>query len=93
MRRLRVLVSAYACNPVGNPRLHPGEDFVGWQLVGQLAIFHELLVITHDYNGPEIQREQNDKGLKGPLFIYAKLPTFRQLLYRVSLEERIYYFL
>jgi len=93
MRRLRVLISAYACNPAGNPKLHPGEDLVGWHLVEQFSKSHELWVITHDYNRFEIQRVHNDKNLKGPRFIYVKLPTFVRLLYRVSFGERIYYYL
>lgn len=93
MERLHVLVSAYACNPAGNPCLHPGEDLVGWHLVEQFAKSHELWVITHDYNRPEIQRVRNDKNLKGLRFIYVKLPTFVRLLYRVSFGERIYYYL
>ena len=93
MRRLRVLISAYACNPAGSPHLHPGEDLVGWNLVQQLKKNHELWVITHDYNRPEIQRASKGRDPKGLRFVYVKLPPFVRLLYRVGFGERIYYYL
>jgi glycosyltransferase involved in cell wall biosynthesis len=91
-RRARILVSAYACNPAGDPHLHPGEDLVGWHLVGQLAKVHEVWVITHAYNRPEIERAGGPARTKAH-FLYVKLPSFVRLLYRVSFGERIYYYL
>jgi glycosyltransferase involved in cell wall biosynthesis len=93
MKKLKVLISAYACNPAGSPHLHPGEDLVGWNLVQQLKKNHELWVITHDYNRPEIQRGLKGSDPKGLHFVYVKLPLFVRLLYRVGFGERIYYYL
>jgi len=93
MQKLKVLISAYACNPAGSPRLHPGEDLVGWNLVQQLVNKHELWIITHDYNRPEIHRVLKGNSPKGLRFIYVKLPSVVRLLYRVGFGERIYYYL
>lgn len=89
----KVLISAYACNPAGHPRLHPGEDLVGWNLVEQLGKHADLWVITHDYNRAEIQRAPRSTSHRRVRFVYVKLPPFLRLLYRVSFGERIYYYL
>jgi glycosyltransferase involved in cell wall biosynthesis len=91
--RPRVLVSAYACNPAGNPRLHPGEDLVGWNIVGQLRKSNDLWVITHEYNRAEIGKALHGSRLWGVHFVYVKLPSVLRRLYRVSFGERIYYYL
>jgi glycosyltransferase involved in cell wall biosynthesis len=93
MRKLKVLISAYACNPAGNPHLHPGEDLVGWHLVEQLKKYHEIWVITHTYNRAEIGHILKGKSWESVHFIYVKLPPFIRLLYRVGFGERIYYYL
>jgi glycosyltransferase involved in cell wall biosynthesis len=93
MRKLRVLISAYACNPAGNPHLHPGEDLVGWHLIDQLKKYHELWVISHAYNRPEIDHVLKSDNLEGVHFVFIKLPTFMRLLYKVSFGERVYYYL
>jgi glycosyltransferase involved in cell wall biosynthesis len=92
-RRPNVLVSAYACNPAVDPNLHPGEDLVGWNLVLELKKYAELWVVTHEYNRVEVEKAQKNRRLAGVHFIYAKLPPFIRLLYRVSFGERIYYYL
>lgn len=91
-KRLRVLVSAYACNPLGSPDLHPGEDLTGWRLVHQISRFHEVWVITHAYNERAIG-EGGFAGAPGIRFHYLRLPRPLGLLYRVQFGQRIYYYL
>ena len=67
---MRVLISAYACNPAGRPDLHPGEDLVGWNLVQELRKEHDLWVITHDYNRPEIKKVLQGDTSRCVHFIY-----------------------
>ena len=92
-RKLKVLVSAYACNPAVSPRLHPGEDLVGWNLVVRLARSHDLWIIAHDYNRQEIERVTQEKSSEGLNFIFVKLPSVIRLLYKIGFGERIYYYL
>lgn len=92
-KKRRILVSAYACNPAGDPHLHPGEDLVGWNLVGQMAKHADLWVITHDYNRAEIDKARRAPSRGKLHFVYVKLPPFVRLLYRIGFGERIYYYL
>lgn len=50
--RLKVLVSAYACNPRKG-----SEAGVGWGWVNAIAKYHELWVITDEAHRPDIDRE------------------------------------
>ncbi len=92
-RKSKVLISAYACNPAGDPKLHPGEDLVGWNLVKRVRSSAELWVITHSYNRSVIERETRGRELEAVHFVYVNLPSVLRLLYRVSFGERIYYYL
>jgi len=54
-RRLKVLVSAYACNPYKG-----SEEGVGWGWVNAIAQYHDLWVITADYHREDIQRKARE---------------------------------
>ena len=54
MSRLRVLVSAFACDPLGESGLGTGEDILGWNLIRQLGRYHELWVLASSKNRPHI---------------------------------------
>src|SRR5881394_2221794 len=66
-RRLRVLISAYACEP------HKGsEPEVGWQWSLQMARFHNVTVLTRSNNRAAIEaglRAIKD-GRPVPEFVY-----------------------
>ncbi len=51
-RRLKVLVSAYACNPGKG-----SEDGVGWGWVNAIARYHDLWVITGELHRADIEKE------------------------------------
>ncbi|MGD1009341.1 MAG: glycosyltransferase [Candidatus Aminicenantales bacterium] len=93
MKRLKVLVSAYACNPLGSPDLHPGEDLTGWRLVRQIARFHDVWVLTHSYNKAGI----DPAGPRAPdpsvRFHFIHLGRPLGGLYKVEFGQRIYYYL
>ena len=66
-KRLKVLISAYACEP------HKGsEPEVGWQWALQMARFHEVTVLTRANNRAGIEKEL--ASLQGtmplPRFVY-----------------------
>ncbi|MCJ7643546.1 MAG: glycosyltransferase [Candidatus Aminicenantes bacterium] len=93
MSRFKVLASAYACNPSGALCLHPGEDLTGWRLVGQLARFHDVWVITHQYNGTGIAEALAGEPLPNVCFHFVELPRTLKWLYRIEFGQRIYYYL
>ncbi|HZT71945.1 MAG TPA: glycosyltransferase [Terriglobia bacterium] len=80
--RLRVLVCAFACSPGGGPAslAGGGEAVLGWNIVRQLARFHEVVVLTH----AEL-RSAIESGLKEAFngnihFHYLKLPRWLEAL-------------
>ncbi|MBM3304838.1 MAG: glycosyltransferase [Candidatus Aminicenantes bacterium] len=94
MTPMKVLISAYACNPLGSQALHPGEDLTGWRLVNQVARFHEVWVLTHAYNRPGVEQALGAASGPGRIhFHYLDLPRPLGLLYKVAFGERIYYYL
>lgn len=93
MKRTKVLVSAYACNPASLLQLHPGEDIVGWMLVKQISRFHDVWVLTEAYNREAVEEALNKKKLDNVRFEFIRLPFNLRLLYKFAIGERIYYFL
>jgi hypothetical protein len=78
MAKLRVLASAFACAPGGvSEKFGAGELILGWNVVQQLARFHEVWVLTHFQNreaiegalsaGPTANIHYCFLGLPGPL--------------------------
>lgn len=93
MKRLNVLVSAYACNPLSSLQLHPGEDLTGWQLVKQLSRFHNLWVISHKYNEEGILKTPKESNSNNIKFYFISLPCWLNWLYSIAFGRRIYYYL
>ena len=89
-RRMRVLLSAFACEPYKG-----SEPEVGWQWAVQIARFHDVTVLTQSKNKANIERAL--KALDGrqpePQFIYYDLPKLVQNLRRTPIGLRIYYVL
>ncbi len=93
MTKKRILVSAYACNPSGAVHLHPGEDLAGWRFVEQIARFHDVWVITHEYNREGVLAGLAAGGAKGVRFRFLALPPPLGALYKIDFGQRIYYYL
>ena len=88
--RLRVLLSAYACEP------HKGsEPEVGWQWALQMARFHDVTVLTQSKNQPVIERalETFPGDRPRPRFVYHALPRWMFRLRDNAWGFRTYYFL
>lgn len=87
-RRLKVLISAYACEPGKG-----SEPEVGWQWAGQMARFHDVTVLTRANNRTAI--EQALAGLPAtqprPKFIYHDLSPGLLKLKRLTRGVKWYY--
>lgn len=55
--RLKVLVSAYACNPYKG-----SEEGVGWGWVNAVAKYHDLSVITAEFHRKDIEKAISNNG-------------------------------
>src|SRR2546423_830893 len=87
-QRLKVLISAYACEPGKG-----SEPEVGWQWALQMARFHDVTVLTRDNNRaaiePELEKFRGQQPV--PRFIYHDLhPVFLKLKRRLKLIKGYY---
>jgi glycosyltransferase involved in cell wall biosynthesis len=89
-RRLKVLMSAYACEPNKG-----SEPEVGWQWALQMARFHDVTVLTRENNRASIESELIKLQGKQPLprFIYHERPKPVLELKRRFHSVKAYYLL
>lgn len=87
-RRLRVLMSAYACEPGKG-----SEPEVGWKVAITMAKLHDVQVITRANNRPLIEKEVSKLESPLPEFLYYDLPKPFLLLKRRFKAVALYYFL
>jgi glycosyltransferase involved in cell wall biosynthesis len=85
---LRVLVSAYACEP--GKGSEPGG---GWNWVRQIGRFHECWVITRLSNREEIDNELAVNPIPRAHFVYYDLPRWARFWKKGTRGVRSYYYL
>src|SRR6266516_1550188 len=85
---LRVLLSAYACEPGKG-----SEPGVGWNWVCQAARFHEVWVITRANHRAPIEAALARQPLPTVHFVYVDLPLWVRFWKRGRPSAFIYYYL
>jgi len=85
---MKILVSAYACEP--NKGSEPG---IGWNWVRQTARFHEVWVITRANNRNIIIEELNKNPIANLYFHYLDLPRWTCFWKKGSRGLHLYYYL
>ena len=93
MKRLNLLVSAYACNPLATEESNPGEAILGWNLIKQLNRFHNVSVLTRTYNRKGIEEAVEREKIGDVRFHYLNLPGFLSVIKRNFLGFSFYYLL
>lgn len=84
--QLRVLVSAYGCEPgVGS------EPGAGWAWVVELSRKHDVVVMTRANNRERIEAHLGVEPRDGPLFIWLDLPRWMLWLKRRGMPAQLYY--
>ena len=81
LRRLKVLISAYACSPGRG-----SEAGTGWDCVQATAQFHETWVITSRINRAEVEKALEKDELPDLHFVYVDLPKWTRFW-------QVYYYL
>lgn len=77
MAKLRVLASAFACAPGGvSEQFGGGELILGWNVVNQLARFHDVWVLTHSLHRATIEKALPIQRSAVPHFVYLSLPSW-----------------
>jgi glycosyltransferase involved in cell wall biosynthesis len=87
-QKLKVLVSAYACEP--DKGSEPG---VGWNWVKQIAESHEAWVITRANNRESIERSLEESPVPNLHFVYLDLPRWMKFWKRGVRGIHVYYYL
>jgi glycosyltransferase involved in cell wall biosynthesis len=85
---LRVLVSAYACEPGRG-----SEPGVGWSWAREIARLHEVWVITRTNNRKPIEKALAKEPLPNVHWVYLDLPRWTRFWKRGSRGLRSYYVL
>lgn len=86
-KRLRVLISAYGCQP------GKGSEFgVGWNQVEQSARFNDVWVITRAAHRQAIENELKSRPNIGAQWVYFDLPGCTRL-WKHAFLVRLYYYI
>lgn len=85
-RKLKVLVSAYACEP--DKGSEPG---IGWNWVRQIAKHNEVWVLTRKNNREPIERELEQNPMPNAHFVYLDLPYWMRFWKRGPRGLHLYY--
>lgn len=88
MRRLKVLLSAFACAPAKGSELG-----VGWNTARELASRHEVWVLTQSIHRPAIEAELARNPVPNLHFAYYDLPRWASWWHRGRLSKQPYYYL
>lgn len=88
MNRLKILVSAYACEPGKG-----SEPGVGWNWVKQLARFHDVWVLTRTNNREPIERALAQEPMANVHWVYFDLPRWARFWKKGRRGVHLYYYL
>lgn len=87
-RRLKILLSAYACEPgLGS------EPGLGWNTLVQALRRHEVWVLTADEHRPGIERYLGAHPLPGAHWVYVEPPRALVPLDKYGKGRRVHYYL
>jgi len=86
--RLKVLISAYACEPEKG-----SEPGIGWNWVKQVARFHEVWVITRANNRGTIERALTRRPMPNVHWVYFDLPNWLRFWKKGQRGVQLYYYL
>lgn len=93
MKKLRILACAFTCCPPGKPGFSGGEDVLGWNLVRQIARFHEVWALTQVEDQQSIEAGMREAPSENLHFCYIWLPSWLRPLLRIQGGHQIYYYL
>jgi glycosyltransferase involved in cell wall biosynthesis len=85
---MKVLLSAYACEPEKG-----SEPGVGWNWVAHMARFHEVWLLTRANNQPAIEQSLAERPLPNVRWVYFDLPPWAHFWKKQRRGIHLYYFL
>lgn len=87
-RRLKILMSAYACRPGEG-----SEPSIGWETVRQAVKKHDVWVLTRANNRPGLEAELAKNPLPGLQVVYVDLPEWASGWNRNQRAVQLHYYL
>lgn len=88
MKRRKVLISAYACEPGRG-----SEPGVGWNIASGMAAYHDVWVLTRTKNRASIEAELEKNPVSNLHFAYYDLPLWLGWWRRGHRGVQVYYYL
>jgi len=88
VKRLKVLMSAYACEPGQG-----SEPGVGWNIACEMAKYHDIWVMTRANNRLAIEAEFTCEHISNIHFVYYDLPYWLMWWKRGERGIQLYYYL
>ncbi|WP_447964899.1 glycosyltransferase family 4 protein [Nitrospira sp. Ecomares 2.1] len=88
VKRLKVLISAYACEPGKG-----SESGVGWNVALQMAKYHDVWVITRINNRSSIEAALEQYDQPKPHFLFYDLPRWMRFWKKGGRGVRAYYYM
>ncbi len=85
---MKVLVSAYACQPEKG-----SEPGIGWNWVRQIGCIHQVWAITRSKNRASIETALAEKPLPNAHFVYFDLPCWARFWRKDNRGIRLHYYL
>jgi len=89
----RILACTFTCCPPGTPGFTGGEDVLGWNLLQQIARFHEVWALTHVEDRSSIEQAIAERPVNGLHFHYVGLPSWLRPLLQFQGGHQFYYYL
>ena len=93
MSQRRILVCAFSCCPPGAPGFSGGEDVLGWNLLIQVARFHQVWALTHAEDRKAIEVALEQEPIPNLNFDFVDLPHVLRPLLRFQGSHQFYYYL
>ena len=88
MKRRKVLISAYACQPGRG-----SEPGVGWNIASGMAAYHDVWVLTRTKNRPVIEAEMEASPVSNLHFVYYDVPKWLSFWRRGHRGVQLYYYM
>jgi glycosyltransferase involved in cell wall biosynthesis len=87
-KRLKILISAYACNPTEG-----SEPYVGWSLAREVANYHEVWLLTRANNRTAIEADLARRPEPSLHVVYFDLPRWARFWKKGPRRVQLYYYL
>lgn len=91
MKQSKVLACAFTCCPPGKPGFTGGEDLLGWNMLAQIARYHDVWVLTNAEDRSSVEEGLEESGLKNLHINYIGLPRWMKPFLKFQGTHQFYY--